>query len=231
MKRTILNILILILSLNVNAQIMDDMQIDESKVSPWILKKITDYEGIYFFGISEGESQYTIAISGDIVCVQISDYEWVKLDNGHSDWRPRYRNLTNCRIEGNKFYSDEENGEFVLYTDNGKITKGLKIYDPKEYEIGTKTEKEFTRFINGKYSRTKFEIIPDSELRKISKDELKIMRNEIFARYGYIFIPNGMMDTYFRKTDWYFALFEDVNNWITEIEHENIKNIKRIEEE
>ncbi len=221
----------MILSLNVNSQNMDDMQIDESKVSPWIVDNAQDYEGIYFFGISESESQYIIAICGNLVSVQISDYEWTKLDNGHSDWRPRYKNLANCRIEGNKFYSNEEKGEFVFYTNNGVITRALKIYDPKEYEIGTKTEEELTQFINGKYSNTKFEIIPDSELRKISKDELKIMRNEIFARYGYIFNPNGMMDIYFRKTDWYFALFEDVNKWLTEIEFENIKNIKRIQEE
>lgn len=36
---------------------MEDEQIDESKVSPWIVDDRTDYEGVYFFGISEGESQ------------------------------------------------------------------------------------------------------------------------------------------------------------------------------
>ena len=55
------------------------------------------------------------------------------------------------------------------------------------------------------------------------------MRNEIFARYGYIFNSGGEMEAYFKKQDWYSAHHSDVNNFLTELEKENIKQIKSIE--
>lgn len=59
-------------------------------------------------------------------------------------------------------------------------------------------------------------------------DDLKIMLNEIYARYGYIFIAGGEMDKYFRKQPWYHPVFTNVDALITETEHENIKLLKSL---
>ncbi|MDK9354799.1 DUF4459 domain-containing protein [Lelliottia wanjuensis] len=59
-------------------------------------------------------------------------------------------------------------------------------------------------------------------------DDLKIMLNEIYARYGYTFIAGGEMDEYFRKQPWYHPAFTNVDALITETEHENIKLLKSL---
>ena len=54
--------------------------------------------------------------------------------------------------------------------------------------------------------------------------ELRIMRNEIYARHGYIFkLPE--LNEYFMKQSWYKPVSEDVTNSLTPIEKENIELI------
>jgi hypothetical protein len=58
---------------------------------------------------------------------------------------------------------------------------------------------------------------------------LQVMRNEIFARYGYKFRSGGDMDAYFRTQDWYVPKFDDVTSKLTEIERLNIELIQALE--
>jgi len=58
---------------------------------------------------------------------------------------------------------------------------------------------------------------------------LKIMRNEILARYGYQF--NDEMAEYFVDREWYAPQSSDVSGKLTEIERINIGIIKKLEEE
>ncbi len=69
----------------------------------------------------------------------------------------------------------------------------------------------------------------DLELSIKSKQELKIMRNEIYARYGYAFIDGGEMDKYFRHQDWYKPYYTNVDSFLTQIEIYNIVKIKEFE--
>ena len=55
------------------------------------------------------------------------------------------------------------------------------------------------------------------------------MRNEIFARYGYIFKEGGEMEKYFKSQDWYTPEHKNVNDFLTEIEKENLKLIREVE--
>ncbi|MCL2101240.1 MAG: YARHG domain-containing protein [Fibromonadales bacterium] len=66
------------------------------------------------------------------------------------------------------------------------------------------------------------------DLQNLSKKDLRIMRNEIFARHGYIFQTNDMK-TYFKSQDWYIPKYNDVNSMLTDIEIKNIELIKRYE--
>jgi uncharacterized protein YbaR (Trm112 family) len=59
---------------------------------------------------------------------------------------------------------------------------------------------------------------------------LKIMRNEIFARHGYRFQTKEMTD-YFGAKDWYIPLHNDVTAQLTEIESINIALIQILEKE
>jgi hypothetical protein len=58
---------------------------------------------------------------------------------------------------------------------------------------------------------------------------LQLMRNEIFARYGYKFRAGGEMDSFFSTQDWYWPQFDDVTSKLTEIERINIELIQVLE--
>ncbi|MCL2097648.1 MAG: YARHG domain-containing protein [Bacteroidales bacterium] len=57
---------------------------------------------------------------------------------------------------------------------------------------------------------------------------LKIMRNEIFARYGYKF-KTADMANYFGAKEWYIPQYDDVTSHLTEIERINIAQIQVLE--
>jgi hypothetical protein len=70
--------------------------------------------------------------------------------------------------------------------------------------------------------------LPYSELKRYTQYQLKIMRNEIFARHGYIFKTAEMKNHFATKT-WYSPRYNDVNNMLTDIEKQNIKTIQQLE--
>jgi hypothetical protein len=58
---------------------------------------------------------------------------------------------------------------------------------------------------------------------------LKLMRNEIFARYGYIF-RNAELKSHFTEQSWYKPVSADVTTQLTEIEKKNTDLIRRQEQ-
>lgn len=59
--------------------------------------------------------------------------------------------------------------------------------------------------------------------------ELRIMRNEIFAQYGYIFKSEDMLH-YFDQQKWYTPLHDNVDAYLTEIDRLNIELILNYEQ-
>jgi len=70
--------------------------------------------------------------------------------------------------------------------------------------------------------------IKDSEIDGASKEDLRLMRNEIYARHGYIFKSPDLKE-YFSKYDWYKPRYENVEGQLSDIEKYNIELIKREE--
>jgi hypothetical protein len=68
----------------------------------------------------------------------------------------------------------------------------------------------------------------NSELEKYTKDDLAIMRNEIYARHGYIFNDNKFK-SYFIEKEWYKPYYVDVSFMLSIIENRNIELIKSYE--
>lgn len=79
-------------------------------------------------------------------------------------------------------------------------------------------------------------IIPDSDVRALTADELSIydkdtlalIRNEILARYGYPFQKQKYRD-YFESTSWYTRNEDFTYNMLTALEMDNIELIKKLE--
>ena len=82
--------------------------------------------------------------------------------------------------------------------------------------------------IPGKYPYASTRLLTESDLYGLSKWELKIMRNEILARYGYIFKTEALRE-YFSQQYWYEGRYTDVGSMITSLEWKNIKLIKQFE--
>jgi hypothetical protein len=81
----------------------------------------------------------------------------------------------------------------------------------------------------GKFPEFSEREVGTKHLLNYNLEDLKIIRNEIFARHGYIF-KDYELRNYFSQQAWYKPEFEDVTEKLTEIEKRNIINLKRFEE-
>lgn len=80
------------------------------------------------------------------------------------------------------------------------------------------------------YLKARFFDLKRSDLKTFSKEELSYLRNEIFARHGYIF-KSDKMKSYFSTKDWYLPCFNDVTPFLNETEKSNALFIKELENE
>lgn len=80
----------------------------------------------------------------------------------------------------------------------------------------------------GVYPQSSTQLLTPNDLASLDKRSLKIMRNEIFARHGYIF-KTADMKSYFARQNWYRPLYSDVTNQLTSIEKTNVELIKNYE--
>jgi len=82
----------------------------------------------------------------------------------------------------------------------------------------------------GNYWFVSWDSLYGNDLKHIPPSELRLMRNEIFARYGYIFKSKELQD-YFMETEWYKPFFSNVDSFLKPIEKHNINFIKQSENE
>lgn len=71
-------------------------------------------------------------------------------------------------------------------------------------------------------------LITIDQIENKNLEDLRIMRNEIFAKHGYIFNSQDLKD-YFSNFDWYEPKFKDVNSLLTETDKINIATIQKRE--
>ena len=237
MKSVLLILILFVFSLATQAQYLNWTPINDSDVSAWIADDVSSYYGVYRFGDSEGESELILFDSGIEIIGQIQSGGWNKSD-GIMKWMPQYDNLTNISIDGKgNFNSDQYHGQFSIYENNGSAIFCLKIYNSwslisdneEDYELGPIMPDPLASYFSGQYVYASYEELIQSNLKIMSSTELKIMRNEIFARYGYIFKDGGEMDTHFRHQDWYSEQYAKVENFLTALEKRNIMEIKKEE--
>jgi hypothetical protein len=81
----------------------------------------------------------------------------------------------------------------------------------------------------GRFPQGSQKLLTASELAGLSAYDLKIMRNEIFARHGYIFADNDLRE-YFTRQSWYNPQYADVASMLTDLERSNISLLKRMDE-
>ncbi len=85
-----------------------------------------------------------------------------------------------------------------------------------------------SQFLPGKYPFASHRILIYDDIKNLSQYDLRIMRNEIYARHGYIF-QNNEMKYYFTSQSWYSPKYNDVNFLLSATEKYNIDFIKQYE--
>lgn len=68
-----------------------------------------------------------------------------------------------------------------------------------------------------------------SDLNSLSVEELFIARNEMFARYGYVFDDNSNLAKFFESKEWYSSNSNYSGDLYSEIEEDNCKLIRTVE--
>ena len=123
--------------------------------------------------------------------------------------------------EQSPWYHSSLRGEFCF---SGCKINSTSLITPTPLSTTTQSP------VPGRYPEASTRYLNDADLENKSAKELKIMRNEIFARHGYLFEAGEMKD-YFTKQAWYQARSTDVGSWLSPIEQANIQRIKEQEHE
>ena len=202
--------------------------IPDSLIRSWSPEKVKDLEGQYYFSMSEDESELMFRYTLYGWTAQVIRGDWVGEDSTMR-WVFMYENLTNISVSGDTFFSDQYQGRFIEYRHSGEWRKALLIHNPwslwvdgNSGDIGIWGE---IKTLEGAYPWLSERYIFPSEIEEYTLDQLRVMRNEIYARYGHVFTAGGVMETYFEKQDWYKPVYNNVEHFLTDIERVNIQII------
>ena len=94
----------------------------------------------------------------------------------------------------------------------------------------TSTETEMVSNNGGYYHITSSRLLTEEDIKGFSKSDLSIMRNEIFARHGYIF-QDPMLQEHFSQMPWYTPQQADLSQiTLSSVEQNNVLFIQRYEQ-
>ena len=109
--------------------------------------------------------------------------------------------------------------------------KDPNFYQVKEMICINQKEKYYsslTKWFPGDYGFASFKELRENDFKSYDKQTLKLIRNEIFARYGYEFKTNSLKK-HFESKNWYKPSYGVYDSLITEIEQNNINLILELE--
>lgn len=81
-----------------------------------------------------------------------------------------------------------------------------------------------------KFPQSSAKLLSKSELSHYSLEELRLMKNEIMAEYGFIF-QDEAIQYYFEQQDWYLPGTKQIDSLLTDIERLNINLLVEAERE
>ncbi|MFN0048057.1 MAG: YARHG domain-containing protein [Cytophagales bacterium] len=157
--------------------------------------------------------------------------------DARGDFSYRFLNDTLLEVNGisGRWVSDYNNRFLPYYYftkyNYYKITpyKTVEVLKINRMFPFTKLLKLDSSYFSGKYTLAAFYIVGEQYFRltlhHLDQEGLDIMRNEIYADYGYKF-KNAKWAQYFAATTWYRPLFDNVDDKLSEIDQYNIKFIK-----
>jgi len=208
-------------------------EVDFSTVSMVEDVQMADFQGSYHFGESEGESQLMILFSNGKLFACSKYYEWQQ-DGFHEKVDRQKVDFVDGKIKiGKVLYELYQCTETTYLT----LEKGEKVLVSHHYEDSPENVFHYIQINSGtdieprkgRFPETSFVKLTEADLSGYSAHELKIMRNEIFARNGYTFKQGGEMESYFLKTDWYNAVQKQKEVVLSDIEKHNVALLLQLE--
>jgi hypothetical protein len=206
-------------------------------------KPLKERIGIYHFGESEGEWDFVILQNRDSLIVQIFNGIWgtnylIKKET----WLSQCKTFNKVTIQGNKIFFGKFSGLFAESNQNNKKVLLLfcdpisdRNYFKDSAEVGhynylSSIDNFYSIKSEKDYYKLSTAVQPEIYFKGKTKQELKIMRNTIYAKYGLIFQAGGEMEKYFKQKNWYNPFKKDVSNCLTQIEKINLQTIARLEQ-
>jgi hypothetical protein len=127
--------------------------------------------------------------------------------------------------------------EYVPYEEWLSETQTFENESLNHFDISLVTENKASQIkidtnkylANGQYKIASCRQITNNDLTGLSKQELRLIRNEIFARYGYQF-KSIDLQKHFSRMSWYHGHATNVDTYLTDIEKNNIKLIRKFEQ-
>ncbi|PBC74567.1 YARHG domain-containing protein [Fibrobacter intestinalis] len=119
----------------------------------------------------------------------------------------------------------DENGEKIRYKNGKVVSESNNKEQPKE----TFTNSSHPVIGEALFANLSKHRLSGSDLSSYTKSELRILRNSIFAKHGYIFKSEDLK-MYFSQFEWYKPEFNNVNHKLNSVEKENIKILKQAED-
>ncbi|MFB5198183.1 YARHG domain-containing protein [Neobacillus sp. KR4-4] len=117
---------------------------------------------------------------------------------------------------------------------NAAVTKTVDRLKDKDVEkkdqVSHETEQESSRPSSSEYilPASDKKVLGEADVANLTKGQLRIARNEIYARHGYVFQSEDLQ-TYFSSKSWY-QQEPDFDGSLNEVEKENINFIKERED-
>ncbi|MCB0476890.1 MAG: YARHG domain-containing protein [Crocinitomicaceae bacterium] len=120
------------------------------------------------------------------------------------------------------YYVLSPEGKIIHPETNRKFSFTKFVYIDETYFQGC-----FCKFTGEEFEEGGAEIVKTAHL---SLEDLDVMRNEIFAEYGYIF-KSEKWQKYFKQFDWYQPKHENVDDQLSEMDKANIKVIVEMQKQ
>jgi len=108
-------------------------------------------------------------------------------------------------------------------TETRTETRSNDNYDPNH-----RGERNY-RGTPGDYPAGSLRYLSYSDVAGLTKWQLSVMRNEIYARHGYIFTANMDIKRHFESKSWYYPSYYNVDGMLSKVEKWNINFIKSYE--
>ncbi len=200
--------------------------------------QLTDYTGklkelsstYYKIDPNETSTFFIISEENGILYREPSGYGMERLKLEPTDKSNGFRiNHGGNDIQNFRFYVDNNNYLYLGCDNPWSKDKPVGFYKSKNKVEIPKIE------FPGLYPQASQRLLVDNDLSPLSKEQLRIMRNEIFARHGYVFKTDAM-NSYFNSKGWYISIPKldrnnDASTLLSEIEKANIKLIQKFEKE